>query len=56
MYMLSPRQDHVELMNLRSGDVYIADKIGERGEPWGVPWLRWMGSDLRPLKDRRMLR
>jgi len=29
----------------------MADKIGERGEPCGVPWLRWMGSDLMPLKE-----
>ena len=39
---------------LRRGDVYIADKIGERGEPWRVPWLRMIGSDLKPLKERQM--
>ena len=36
IYMLSPCCFHVALISLRRGDVKRADKIGERGEPWGV--------------------
>ena len=33
-------------MSLRRGNVKIAERIGERGEPCGVPWSRGMGSEV----------
>ena len=36
-YMLRPRRFHVELISFRRRDVKRADRMGERGEPWGVP-------------------
>jgi len=32
-----PHLDQVELISLRRGDVNRADKMGERGEPCGMP-------------------
>jgi hypothetical protein len=31
----------------------MIDKMGETGEPWGVPISRLMSSDVKPLKRRR---
>ena len=36
-YMLRPRRFHVVLMNFSKGEVKRAERIGVRGEPWGVP-------------------
>jgi len=35
--MLRPHLDQVEFISLSRGDVKRADKMGERGEPCGVP-------------------
>jgi len=35
-YILRPCCFHVALISLRRGEVKSADRIGERGEPWGV--------------------
>ena len=36
-YMLRPHCFHVELISFRRGEVKSVDRMGERGEPWGVP-------------------
>ena len=55
-YMLRPHCFQVTLMNFSRGEVKRAERIGERGEPWGVLWSKAMGSDLNPLKDSRTCR
>jgi hypothetical protein len=46
MYTERPRVDWQEK---RRGAVYMADRIGDRGEPWGIPWDREKGSERNSL-------
>jgi hypothetical protein len=43
-------------MYLRRGEVKIAVRIGESGDPWGVPKSSETGSAVKPLNERKTCR
>jgi len=55
-YICRLRCDQEELTILRMGEVKMAERMGERGEPWGVLWSRGKGSERKSLKERQSLR
>lgn len=39
-------------MSFRRGRMYSADRIGDMGDPCGVPWFRMTSGRGLPLKDK----
>jgi hypothetical protein len=50
--MLRFRCFHEASVSLSNGEVKIAEMIGDRGEPCGVPWSTEKGLEVKLLKER----